>query len=87
VCATDRQGNRACSGTVTISSEPDDVQLGGGGCGGTHSALVLPMVAGVWSRRRRFKWWACRQAFECVDEFDRKRSNFSRSPRAEQEHS
>jgi hypothetical protein len=52
VCATDRQGNRACSDTITLAKD-DDTHLGGGGCGGAQSSLVLPLAAGLWSRRRR----------------------------------
>ncbi len=53
VCATDRQGNRACSASITLADD-DDTGLGGGGCGSAQSALVLPLAAGLWSRRRRF---------------------------------
>ncbi len=54
VCATDRQGNRACSESISLSTNPDDTHLGGGGCGGTQGAFALPLAAGVWARRRRF---------------------------------
>lgn len=55
VCATDRQGNRACSSSVTLTTT-DDTQLGGGGCGRSSDAqasLMLPLAAGLWSHRRR----------------------------------